>query len=276
MATPPTFPVSKASFYSNTYNYDPLYASDTVAQSANIAGGLGVLTRGTVLFGPVSPNPITVTTLLTTVPTAATARAILAADIDTTGGQVTGLVYTQGKFLDTAMTFSSQGAAADCAELWDWGIYVLTVEQRSGILVPMMKLPTTGGPLPQNLSAKDSLQATRDEVAAIQSAMAAYPTGVPQPPAAGIKEPAWAIAQFGMSKPTQEQQVQAQTAIAADALATQQQQQLDALTAQQNQQMSDLLKAQAQQRQQLADQQKAAMAQAQQADQTAAAPPPGA
>jgi hypothetical protein len=262
-----------ASFNADTYYYDPLYASDTVAQSANIAGALGALTRGTVLFGPLSPNPITTATLLTTVPTGATARAILAQDIDTTGGQVTGLIYTQGKFLDTAMTFSSQGAAADVAELWDWGIYVMTVEQRSGILVPMMKLPTTGGPLPQNLSAKDSIQATREEVAAIQAAMAAYlPPTVPTPPTDGIKQPAWAIAQFGMSTPTQTQQVEAQTAIAADTLATQQQQQLDALTQQQNQQMSALLQQQAQQRQQLATQQQAAMAQAQQAD--AAAQPP--
>jgi len=173
MATPPTFPISKATFLSNTYTFDPLYAADTVAQSANIAGALGVLTRGTVLFGPISPNPITATTLLTTVPTGATARVILAQDIDTTAGQVTGVVYTQGKFLDTAMTFSSQGAAADVAELWDWGIYVMTVEQRSGILVPMMKLPTTGGPLPQSLSGQDAVKAMAEEVASIKMATVA-------------------------------------------------------------------------------------------------------
>src|SRR5215831_5295160 len=131
--------ISTAGFFSDTFNFDPLYAYDTISQSANIAGGLGVLKRGTVLFGPIPPAPITNATLLTTVATGASARVILAQDIDTTGGQVTGLVYTQGKFLDTAMTFSSLGAASDAYTLWDQGIYVLTVEQRSGILVPMMK-----------------------------------------------------------------------------------------------------------------------------------------
>jgi hypothetical protein len=257
-----------ASFYSDTYTYDPLYADATVAQSANIAGGLGALKRGTVLFGPLSGTPITVTTLLTTVATGAIQRCILAQDIDTTGGQVTGVVYTQGKFLDTAMTFTSLGAASDCAQLWDFGIYVLTVEQRSGILVPMMKLPTTGGPLPQSLSAKDSIQATKDEVAAIQAAMAAYqpPGTVPTPPPAGIKTPAWALAQFGTPTPTQTQQVEAQVAEKADTLAQEQQQQMDQLNQQYTQQMSALLQKQAQERQQLAQQADAAKTQAQQAD----------
>jgi len=81
-----------------------------------------------------------------------TARVILAQDIDTgTGGNVTGLVYTQGKFLDTAMTFSTNGAASDVAQLWNVGVYVVSVEQRSGILVPIKDLPGTGGPLPQSL-----------------------------------------------------------------------------------------------------------------------------
>src|SRR5215472_1958762 len=99
--------ISTAGFFADTFNFDPLYASDTVTQSANIAGGLGVLSRGTVLFGPLSGQPITTATLLTTTATGAVQRVILAQDIDTTGGQVTGIVYTQGKFLDTAMTFSS-------------------------------------------------------------------------------------------------------------------------------------------------------------------------
>jgi len=259
MATPLTFPISKATFLSNTYTFDPLYAADTVAQSANIAGALGVLTRGTVLFGPISPNPITATTLLTTVPTGATARVILAQDIDTTAGQVTGVVYTQGKFLDTAMTFSSQGAAADVAELWDWGIYVMTVEQRSGILVPMMKLPTTGGPLPQSLSGQDAVKAMAEEVASIKMAtVAAQPPGVPPaPPMPGAQQPAWAVAQFGVTPPTAEEQAQAAAAAQTNALLTQQQQQLDALTQQQNQQMSQLLQQQALQRKQLEQQQQA-------------------
>jgi hypothetical protein len=94
--------------------------------------------------------------VLTPVSGTGVARCILAADIDTTGGQATGIVYTQGKFLDTAMTFSAAGAASDVANLWDFGVYVLTVEQRSGLLVPMTGLPATGGPLPQTIATTDA------------------------------------------------------------------------------------------------------------------------
>jgi hypothetical protein len=144
--------LSTASFRSDTYNFDPLVASEIspISQSAKIAPSLGVLKRGTVLYGPAVGTPITGSTNLTTVTSSGAARAILAQDIDTgAGAAVTGLVYTQGRFLDTAMTFSAAGAASDVANLADIGIYVLTVEQRSGLLVPMTGLPVVGGPLPQ-------------------------------------------------------------------------------------------------------------------------------
>jgi hypothetical protein len=165
MATLPTSPISKASFTANTYTFDPLPAAETISQSALI-GGAAALTHGTVLFGPAIGTPITGTTVLTPVfATGLVARCILAADIDVTAGNLTGLVYTQGKFLDTAMTFTSQGAALDVAQLWDTGIYVLTVEQRSGLLVPMTGLPATGGPLPQ-VAPKESL---RDELRRLEA-----------------------------------------------------------------------------------------------------------
>lgn len=263
--TPSTFPVSTASFYSNTYTFDPLYASDTISQSANIAGGLGVLKRGTVLFGPAAPAPITNATLLTTVPTGASARVILAQDIDTTGGQVTGLVYTQGKFLDTAMTFSSNGAASDCAALWDYGVYVLTVLQRSGTLVPMMKLPATGGPLPQSLSTKDAKQATEEQVKAILAAIHAYrPEGVvvvaAKPPAG---EPAWAIAAFGERKPTALEQAEEKAAEKADELVVKQTEELDKLRAEFGKSLSQLAEKQEKEREQLAKQNADAIAHAQ-------------
>jgi len=250
-AAPPTFPVSVASFYSNTYTFDPLYAYDTISQSANIAGGLGVLKRGTVLFGPVSPAPITNATLLTTVPTGASARVILAQDIDTTGGQVTGLVYTQGRFLDTAMTFSSNGAASDAASLWDYGVYVLTVLQRSGTLVPMMKLPATGGPLPQSMGVKDAKKATQDEVTAIKNAIAAFnplnTTKPAVPPIPGV-EPAWAVAAFGEPKPTAEQQAKEKAAESTDELATKQNEDLKKLSDEYEKQLSELAQKQAKER----------------------------
>jgi len=265
-AAPPTFPVSVASFYSNTYNFDPLYAYDTIAQSANIAGSLGVLKRGTVLFGPIGPAPITNSTLLTTVPTGASARVILAQDIDTTGGQVTGLVYTQGRFLDTAMTFSSNGAASDCSALWDYGVYVLTVMQRSGILVPMMKLPATGGPLPQSLGAKDAKAASDAEVKAIKDAIAAFnplTAQPPEPPTPTGKEPAWAIAQFGEPKPTPEDQAKEKNAEKADELSVKQKKEMADLSAEFEKQLSDLARKQSDEREKLAKQSADALAAAQ-------------
>jgi hypothetical protein len=137
--------VSTAGFWTDPFTFDPLLAGECISQSAIIAHSLGVLKRGTVLLGAA------VGTVMGTLTTASgVARAILAADIDTgTGGNVTGLVYTQGKFLDTAMTFSTNGAQSDVAQLWESGIYVLSVEQRSGKLVPIKDLPVIAGPLPQ-------------------------------------------------------------------------------------------------------------------------------
>ena len=149
MATPNVNPISVASFRSDTFNFDPLLCGECLSKAGMIGGSQGILKRGTVLGGVaagVAPTGVT-----PFVYGNAPANVILAQDIDTgVGASVQGLVYTQGKFLDTAMTFSANGAAADCAQLWNVGIYVLTVEQRSGRLVSMKDLPTSGaGPLPQ-------------------------------------------------------------------------------------------------------------------------------
>ena len=79
-------------------------------------------------------------------------------------GPVTGLVYTQGKFNDLAMTFSSQGASADVASLWDYGVYVLTAMGRSGQLIPMTGLPTSGGVLPNEAETSKTLEAKAKEL----------------------------------------------------------------------------------------------------------------
>jgi hypothetical protein len=285
MGALPTFPISKASFISNTYTFDPLYAYDTISQSANIAGGLNavgsVLPRGTVLCGPLQNVAVTQATLLTTVVTGATARFILAQDIDTSGGQVTGVVYSQGRFLDTAMTFTSQGAALDVAQLWDFGIYVLTVQQRSGLLVPMMKLPATGGPLPQALPAKDAKQATDDEVKAIQAAMHAFQPGSfvpPAPPPRGA-QPAWAQAAFGEPKPTPTQQAEEKAAEQIDELVAKQTEELNKLKSEYSKQLGDLAQKQEKERDKLAKDSAAAIANAQQptaSDKTPKSPAPGA
>jgi hypothetical protein len=183
---------SVAGFWTDTFTQsDPLLASECISQGVKINGGLGVLKRGTVLFGPLVGVPITTVTPLTTVPTGATARAILAQDVDTSSGQVAGLVYTQGKFLDTGMIFTSNGAASDAAQLWQFGIYVLTVLQASGKLVPMVSLPATGGPLPATLTSEEAAKANQEQIDAIKAAIDVFQPGVEEVPIGrrGEREP---------------------------------------------------------------------------------------
>ena len=269
--------ISTAGFFADTFNFDPLVAGDTISQSAKIAGSLGVLKRGTVLFGPLQGVPITTATLLTTVATGAVQRVILAQDIDTTGGAVTGLVYTQGKFLDTAMTFTTSGAASDCANLWDFGVYVLTVEQRSGLLVPMTGLPATGGPLPQALSAKDAAKASKDEVESIKSTQAAqYAMTVPPPtPAPPAMDPPWYTAEFGERPLTKEQQAQEKASEQSAELAAKQEKDLAELQAKQQKELSDMLQKQQEARDHLAKHEADAMARAEQQDNPPAPPAAG-
>ena len=85
--TPATFPTSVASFRSDTYNFDPLLADETITISAQLSSGQGVLKRGQVLCGWAVGTARNVA--LSTAGAAGTVCAILAQDIDTgTGGPV--------------------------------------------------------------------------------------------------------------------------------------------------------------------------------------------
>ena len=144
--TPSTFPASVASFTTNTFDFDPLVAGETISISAQLSSGQGILHRGQVLCGWTAGTARSVA-----LSTTGSACAILAQDIDTgTGAAVTAIVYVQGKFLVTAITASGNGMELDAAELWNVGVYLMTVEQRSGLLIPWTQLPATPSqPLPQ-------------------------------------------------------------------------------------------------------------------------------
>ncbi|HZF24022.1 MAG TPA: hypothetical protein VE030_11230 [Burkholderiales bacterium] len=264
MATPSVNPINVASFRSDIFNYDSLLAGECLSKSAKIGASQGILKRGTVLGGVAAGVPPTGVTPF--VYGNAPAGAILAADIDTgTGAAVTGLVYTQGKFLDTAMIFSANGAATDVAQLWNVGIYVLTVEQRSGQLVPLMNLPTSGaGPLPQAMSAKDAAEATKEEVEAIRAAQGQSPVAIPGP--ASAKDPAWYTAAFGERELTKEEQAREKTVEQVADLDEKQQKAREELTAKQNKEASELAKKQRDERAQLAKQEAAAMQHGRQAN----------
>ena len=145
MSTPSVNPISTASFSSSSFVYDPLLADECLSMSAQLSSGQGVLQRGQVLCGWAAGTARTVA-----LSTTGNACAILAATIDTgTGGPVTALIYTQGKFLAPALIASGNGLELDAAELWNVGIYVVTAQQQSGKLVPWSNLPTTPGvPMP--------------------------------------------------------------------------------------------------------------------------------
>ena len=148
MSTPATFPISTATFRSDTYNFDPLVAGETISISALLSSGQGVLKRGQVLCGWA----------------AGTARNVALSTTGSAGAAVTAVVYVQGKFLVTAMIASGNGMELDSAELWNVGVYVMTVEQRSGLLIPWRSLPATPGvPLPQSLEPDAALDRDRHE-----------------------------------------------------------------------------------------------------------------
>jgi hypothetical protein len=118
-----TFPISIPAQRTDAFGYDILNLGHEISQSAMIAGGLGPLKRGTVLFGPAPGMPITRDTLLTTAG-GGTARCILSKDADASGEPFEALVYTQGKFSANGITFTSQGVQSDQAQLWVVGIYI--------------------------------------------------------------------------------------------------------------------------------------------------------
>jgi hypothetical protein len=172
MGSPSTFPASTASFYSNTFNFDPLLADECLSMSALIASGQGTLKRGQILCGW-NAGSARQSTLSTS---GQAACVILAQDIDTgTGGPVEGVVYTQGKFLVTAVIASDNGLQSDAGQLWNSGVYLVTVEQRSGLLVPWRSFPATpDAPLPQETA----------DPPANSAAPAAPPAAAPTPPVA--------------------------------------------------------------------------------------------
>ncbi len=244
MATqPPTFPSSVASFSSNTYNFDPLLADECISISAQLSSGQGILKRGQVLCGWAVGTARNVA--LSTAGTAGTVCAILAMDTDTgSGGPVTTVVYVQGKFLVTGLIASSNGLEIDSAELWNVGMYVLTVQQRSGLLVPWRSFPATPGvPLPGILTPEEARKANRDQVEMIRAAIdAALPPGdlsEPELPR-GFQDPAWAQAAFGDREQTKEEAAREKALEAAADLRAKQHKSLLELEAKHAKELADL------------------------------------
>ena len=169
-------PIATASFRSDVFNYDPLYASETISRSAQITGfaANSVAKRGTVLFGAAPGLPDTSYSN-----SGSQARAILAVDVTMPPtGPGNALVYIQGKFLESGMTFSAAGAAADAAMLWQFGVYVLDVMDRTGLMVPLPLDRFVQEEGPARMDDESRKKAIAEEIAKIRAAG-------PQPPPTG-------------------------------------------------------------------------------------------
>ena len=109
-----------ASFSSTGYTYDELVAGETVSVSGIVLTGQGVMLRGQILGKNGASGKYT---------KADSATAILAHDVDTTAGDVTAVLYVQGKFKDNAVIVGAQALPAAKAALHDLGVYLLDVQE---------------------------------------------------------------------------------------------------------------------------------------------------
>ena len=120
---------------------------------------------------------------------------------------------------------------------------MLTVEQRSGLLVPWRSFPATPGvPLPQNLSPAEARKANQEQVDAIRAAIdAGNPDLPPEPPIlAKGQDPAWAQVAFGERDPTREEAAREKIAQSGNDLRLRQHKDLSELEAKHAKELGDL------------------------------------
>ena len=117
-----------ASFTAPTdFNYDQLVASETVSRGGTMTSGAGVVKRGTIVGLSGTTGKYTKTD---------PATGILAQDCDATAADVGCVVYVQGKFAISGIIWPAAGShASHTALLHDLGIYILSVELESGLLM---------------------------------------------------------------------------------------------------------------------------------------------
>jgi hypothetical protein len=111
-----------ASYSKDAYTYDELVAGETVSVSGTVLTGQGVLIRGTIL----GKDGATGKWARATTPPA----GILVHDVDTSAGDVTGIIHTQGKYKDNVIILPAGKTLAETrTALWDTGVYLLDVQE---------------------------------------------------------------------------------------------------------------------------------------------------
>jgi Bacteriophage lambda head decoration protein D len=112
-----------ASYSQTSTTYDELVAGETITTSGVILTGQGALIRGTIMGKDAATGKWARATALTP-------GGILVHDVDTTAGDVTGIVHVQGKFKDNVVVLPPAMTMADARKaLWDSGVYLLDVQE---------------------------------------------------------------------------------------------------------------------------------------------------
>src|SRR5262245_9950407 len=112
---------------SAAFPYRTMVSGETISRSVTIAAGEGLLRRGQIL-GRDAGGKYT--------KAAAPASAILVHDIDATAADVLGLVHVQGRFkANTVILPPATTLAAARDQLWDFGVYLETVQETTGLIV---------------------------------------------------------------------------------------------------------------------------------------------
>ena len=111
-----------AKFETTGTTYDELVAGETVSVSGIVLTGQGVLIRGTIL----GKDGATGKWARATTPPA----GILVHDVDTSAGDVTGVIHVQGKYKDNVVILPVGKTLAETrTALWDTGVYLLDVQE---------------------------------------------------------------------------------------------------------------------------------------------------
>lgn len=117
-----------ASFSSAAFSYKGLLSDgdDVTTRTGSVAAG--VFTRGTIVAIDPATGAIAAAT-------AATGNAIMAQDVDASGGAQTGLVYMTGKFKADAITWPSGSKGTIADNLRKCGIVIEAVVGTDGLTV---------------------------------------------------------------------------------------------------------------------------------------------
>ena len=111
-----------ASYSKTSTTYDELAAGETISQSGMVLTGQGKLIRGTIL----GQNSTSGKWARAERP----AKGILTHDLDTTAGDVVGVIHVQGKYKDNVIVLPDAITLAQVRqEMWDTGVYLLDVQE---------------------------------------------------------------------------------------------------------------------------------------------------